>query len=207
MILDSLRKTLVPAAMKEFFERTAAAEAVRPAEVAAAITIQRAVRGYLLRKRLNQLIQTALSIQRRWRGYLGRKQVQATLAEYNKRRRAEYFAAAATTIQRWWRGYFCRTHIHNFYARRRYLEAIKHKNAEMRAQLEHSYHEALAALQAQADEKAHKRLASNLHKLAHLASTEVRPGMRLPCMGLHCLGRTLWLAMNGALSWYILPVD
>ena len=54
---------------------------------------------------------------------------------YNRALRKAYFNAMATIIQRWWRGFYSRKHIHNFYARKRYLQQVKERNQHIRAEL------------------------------------------------------------------------
>ena len=43
--------------------------------------------------------------------------------------RMAVYDAAAISIQKMWRGYYCRKYIHNFYARKAYLEAVRLANA------------------------------------------------------------------------------
>lgn len=166
----------MPALMQEFFEKTAAAEAVRQRECAAALTLQRITRGFLLRKRLRFLRAVAIVIQKRWRGYKGRARFKEALHEFDRRQRVAYFERAATMIQKMWRGYYGRTYVHNFYARRIWLENIKIKNQQTRRELQVAFHEAVQNLQDHADQMAQKSFAHRLHKLAHLASIEVKPG-------------------------------
>lgn len=47
-----------------------------------------------------------------------------------------FFAHAATTIQRWWRGYWSRMHIHSYYARKAYLQAVCSRNKIVRMEME-----------------------------------------------------------------------
>ena len=57
------------------------------------------------------------------------------LEEYNRALRKAYFNAMATVIQRWWRGFYSRKHIHDYYARKRYLKQVKERNDHIRAEL------------------------------------------------------------------------
>ncbi len=41
----------------------------------------------------------------------------------------------ATIIQRWWRGFYSRKHVHDYYARKRYLAQVKERNHQIRAEL------------------------------------------------------------------------
>ena len=66
-----------------------------------------------------------------------------------------YFDAQATVIQRHWRGFWSRKALFDFYARRRYLQAVRAKNEATRAEMNE---EAERALQLQRQVRAGKGL-------------------------------------------------
>lgn len=64
-----------------------------------------------------------------------------------------YFDHHAKVIQKHWRGHYSRAHIHDFYARKAFLQSVAAANAavreemeaELQAALEHKQQEAQAA--------------------------------------------------------------
>ncbi|EFJ43791.1 hypothetical protein VOLCADRAFT_95923 [Volvox carteri f. nagariensis] len=103
-------------------------------------------------------------------------QAQELIDEYFSKCRA-YFNAMATIIQRWWRGYYSRKNIHNYYARKRYLQQIKERNQHIRAELNLEAERAIIMQRQEAEERARKLFADKLSKLHHLVSTSVQPGI------------------------------
>ena len=77
----------------------------------------------------------ATTVQRYWRGYLGRLRAQRALEEHNRALRQAYFDAKATVVQKWWRGYFSRKNVHDYYARKAYLRAVRERNEDIRSEL------------------------------------------------------------------------
>jgi len=104
------------------------ADAARPRHHSAAIAIQSWWRGYLIRQYFKKLNKCATNIQRLYRGFrerrIYRKRVEITV----KRMRADFYHTQATKVQALFRGYRSRKHVHNFYARKRYLEMVKLQN-------------------------------------------------------------------------------
>ncbi|KAG2427072.1 hypothetical protein HXX76_012586 [Chlamydomonas incerta] len=83
----------------------------------------------------------------------------------------------ATVIQRWWRGFYSRKHIHNYYARKRYLKQVKERNDHIRAELNLEAERAIIVQRQEAEERARKLFADKVSKLHHLVSTATQPGI------------------------------
>lgn len=66
---------------------------------------------------------------------MGRLRGTLALDVHNRALRKAYFNAMATIIQRWWRGFYSRKHVHDYYARKRYLAQVKERNHQIRAEL------------------------------------------------------------------------
>ncbi|KAF0043357.1 hypothetical protein F2P81_004694, partial [Scophthalmus maximus] len=78
----------------------------------------------------------------------------------------------AVRIQRRWRGFFVRKYVHNFYARKRYLEGLSIKNELVRRELDE-----LEALQKRERDcldviKEQTGKVYETHRLHHLLSTK-----------------------------------
>lgn len=79
-----------------------------------------------------------------------------------------------------YRGYYSRKYEHDFYARKKYLQHVAHKNEEVRRLLDQHHSEKLKEQEIRAEECARTEfgeLASNLH---HLSSTKAIPGVYNP---------------------------
>uniref|UniRef100_A0A8D0EYL9 Spermatogenesis associated 17 n=1 Tax=Strix occidentalis caurina TaxID=311401 RepID=A0A8D0EYL9_STROC len=83
----------------------------RKIEYKAAVKIQSWFRGCRVRAYLRYLNKMVIFIQKWWRGYRSRR----------------YFSKLVE-IQKRWRGYYVRKYIHNYYALKKYLEAISVNN-------------------------------------------------------------------------------
>ncbi|GFR47175.1 hypothetical protein Agub_g8868 [Astrephomene gubernaculifera] len=175
--IANLQRVHAPELIKEYFSKCRLAEERREVEGKAVVKIQAYARGFLVRRRLQRLEGTVLTIQRYWRGYLGRLRSKLALEAYNRTLRKAYFNAMATIIQRWWRGFYSRKHIHDFYARKRYLQQVRERNHQVRAELSLEAERAIIMQRQEAEERARKLFADKLSKLHHLVSTSVQPGI------------------------------
>ncbi|GLC33151.1 Spermatoproteinsis-associated protein 17 [Pleodorina starrii] len=175
--LAKLKQVQAQELIDEYFSKCRLAEERRAVESKAVITIQAFARGFIIRRRLLRLTQTALTIQRYWRGYLGRLRGRLALEVHNRALRKAYFNAMATIIQRWWRGFYSRKHIHDYYARKRYLQQVKERNQHIRAELNLEAERAIIMQRQEAEERARKLFQDKLSKLHHLVSTTVQPGI------------------------------
>ena len=77
----------------------------------------------------------------------------------------------ATCIQRVFRGFLSRKHVHSYFARKRFLQQIAEKNAEMRTILEEEFKAACATQYQVEEENASKRFGATIAKMHHLVST------------------------------------
>ncbi|KAJ3142803.1 spermatogenesis-associated protein 17 [Geranomyces variabilis] len=111
----------------QFFLMASDAELHRDAEYNAAIVIQKAWRGFVVRNRLENLNMAATAIQRYHRGYRGRQLLEELIIARNTARRMAYYFDMAVRIQRIWRGYWTRAHVFNYYERKAYIQAVKQK--------------------------------------------------------------------------------
>ncbi|GLI65479.1 hypothetical protein VaNZ11_009017 [Volvox africanus] len=175
--LAKLQQVEAQELIDEYFSMCRLAEERREVEAKAVIKIQAFARGFIIRRRLLRLAWTALTIQRYWRGYLGRLRARLALEAYNRTLRKAYFSAMATVIQRWWRGYYSRKHIHDYYARKRYLQQVRERNQHIRAELNLEAERAIIMQRQEAEERARNLFADKLSKLHHLVSTAVQPGI------------------------------
>lgn len=91
-----------------------------------------------------------------------------------------YFNQAATEIQRWWRGYWSRKHIHSFSARKAYLAAIMHQNAEVRRQMALEYDQVVSLQRGSCRETAREQFERQIGQLHHLVSTQAVQGIFSP---------------------------
>jgi len=153
------------------------AESKRAIEVKAAIVIERCARGFLTRRRLKRLTHMVVNIQRYWRGYLGRLRAKLALEIKNKRLRELFFDAQATVIQRHWRGFWSRKFKFDFYARKKYLQEVHLKNAEIRMEMEAEAQRSISAQREMAEEMARRLFDMRVGQLHHLVSTAAQPGI------------------------------
>ncbi|XP_066467805.1 spermatogenesis-associated protein 17 isoform X2 [Tiliqua scincoides] len=109
----------LPGFKEEHFQRNRCVNEYRKHEYYAAVKIQSWFRGCKVRAYIRYLNKMMVYIQKWWRGYQGRK-------KYRK----------MVEIQKRWRGYYIRKYIHNYYALKKYLEAISLNNEIVRKELE-----------------------------------------------------------------------
>ncbi|KXZ56281.1 hypothetical protein GPECTOR_1g246 [Gonium pectorale] len=145
--------------------------------MAALATLEQVHAPALIQEYFSKCRWTVLTIQRYWRGYLGRLRGKLALEVYDRALRKAYFNRMATVIQRWWRGYYSRKHIHDYYARKRYLQQVKQRNHQIRAELNMEAERAIIMQRQEAEERARKLFADKLSKLHHLVSTSSQPGI------------------------------
>ncbi|XP_021245911.1 spermatogenesis-associated protein 17 isoform X3 [Numida meleagris] len=126
----------------------------------AAVKIQSWFRGCRVRAYLRYLNKMAISIQKWWRGYQSRR----------------YFRKMIK-IQKRWRGYYVRKYTHNYYALKKYLEAISLNNEIVRNELQ-EYTEMTEKEKKKKDlEKKEKEKKYKARKMHYLLSTEQIAGI------------------------------
>uniref|UniRef100_A0A8C2FUM6 Spermatogenesis associated 17 n=1 Tax=Cyprinus carpio TaxID=7962 RepID=A0A8C2FUM6_CYPCA len=116
----------------------AIAEENRQKENEAAVRIQSWFRGCQVRAYLSHLHKNATSIQKIWHGLTARALFRQRVKNrfyirFNLFRKMSLFLLY---IQQRWRGYYVRKYVHNYYARKRYLEGLTRKNKHIRRDLE-----------------------------------------------------------------------
>uniref|UniRef100_A0A8B9Z2B2 Spermatogenesis associated 17 n=1 Tax=Buteo japonicus TaxID=224669 RepID=A0A8B9Z2B2_9AVES len=130
----------------------------RKIEYKAAVKIQSWFRGCRVRAYLRYLNKMVIFIQKWWRGYRSRR----------------YFRKM---IQKRWRGYYVRKYIHNYYALKKYLEAISVNNEIVRNELQ-EYTKMKENEEKRKDlEKKEKEKKYQARKMHYLLSTEQIAGI------------------------------
>ncbi|XP_032845380.2 spermatogenesis-associated protein 17 isoform X2 [Tyto alba] len=145
---------------EEYFRRNRAVDEDRKIEYKAAVKIQSWFRGCRVRAYLRHLNKMAIFIQKWWRGYRSRR----------------YFSKMVE-IQKRWQGYYVRKYIHNYYALKKYLEAISVNNEIVRSELQ-DYTEMKENEERRKDlEKKEKEKKYQARKMHYLLSTEQIAGI------------------------------
>uniref|UniRef100_A0A3Q3EGD5 Spermatogenesis associated 17 n=1 Tax=Labrus bergylta TaxID=56723 RepID=A0A3Q3EGD5_9LABR len=120
----------------ELLYRHRQAEENRLRENQAAIQIQSWVRACKVRAYLSHLHKKAIIIQKIWRGFTARAHFRQMVKEAYFIMKMNFYEEMAVRIQRRWRGFFARKFIHNFYARKRYLEGVAANNELVRREMD-----------------------------------------------------------------------
>ncbi|NXH47360.1 SPT17 protein, partial [Dicaeum eximium] len=149
----------------------------RKAKYKAAVKIQRWFRACRVRAYLRHLSQMVILIQKRWRGYVRRKQFKEIVERAYFIKKLKFYNEMAVRIQKIWRGYYVRKYVHNFYALKKYLEAVSVNNEFVRSELE-VYAEMKEDEEKMKDlEKKEKEKKYRARKTHYLLSTEQIPGI------------------------------
>ncbi|GLD58296.1 spermatogenesis-associated protein 17 isoform X1 [Lates japonicus] len=122
--------------LKEYFLRNSQAEENRQKENQAATRIQSWFRACKVRAYLSHLHKKAIIIQKIWRGFTARARFRQMVKAAYFIMKMNFYEEMAVRIQRRWRGFFVRRYIHNFYARKSYLEGLSRKNELVRRELD-----------------------------------------------------------------------
>ena len=90
---------------------------------------------------------------------------------------SKHFTYHANLIQKIWRGFHSRRYIHDYYARKKYLQTLTEKNEAMRAQL--GEYEKTIQLESEKRKEDAARTEFNeiCKKVHHLTSTRAIPGV------------------------------
>ncbi|XP_026113917.1 spermatogenesis-associated protein 17-like [Carassius auratus] len=121
---------------EQYFIRNRIAEENRQKENQAAVRIQSWFRGCQVREFLSHLHKKATLIQKIWRGFAARALFRQRVKTAYFIMKMNFYNKMAVKIQRRWRGYYVRKYVHNYYARKRYLEGLTRKNEHIRRDLE-----------------------------------------------------------------------
>ncbi|XP_062276734.1 spermatogenesis-associated protein 17 [Scomber scombrus] len=162
---------------KEHFNRNSLAEENRQRDHQAATQIQSWFRACKVRAYLSHLHKKAIIIQKIWRGFTARARFRQMVKAAYFIMKMNFYEEMAVRIQQRWRGYFVRKYIHNFYARKSYLEGLSMKNKLVRRQLDEL--EELQQRERYCLEIVKEQTAKvyQAHRLHHLLSTKQCPGV------------------------------
>lgn len=177
--MRALEECLIDASylFDEIQRRDDEAEVCRRKEYAAAVIIQRHIRGFLDRAHVRHLNEAALYIQRHWRGYKGREEYMKILQQrVDEMRRARY-AHLATCIQKLWRGYLVRSRVFNYRVfKARVLEVLRESEELLNSMKESRKELEILTMNAlELDAKLWVRFV--VFKTHHLIRTTTRPGI------------------------------
>ncbi|XP_054476434.1 spermatogenesis-associated protein 17 [Anoplopoma fimbria] len=162
---------------KEYFCRNRLAEENRQRDNQAAIRIQSWFRACKVQAYLSHLHKKAIIIQKIWRGFTARARFRQMVKAAYFIMKMNFYEEMAVRIQRRWRGFFVRKYVHNFYARKRYLEGLSRKNELVRMDLDEL--EELQKRERYCLEMVKEQSAKvyQAHRLHHLLSTKQCPGV------------------------------
>ncbi|KAM3876944.1 spermatogenesis-associated protein 17 [Diretmus argenteus] len=153
------------------------AEENRQREIQAATQIQSWFRVYKVRVYLSHLHKKATIIQKIWRGFAARARLRQMVKAAYFIMKMNFYEEMAVRIQCRWRGFYARKYLHNYYARKRYLEGLATKNELVRRgldELEDLQKREREHLEMQREQTAKMYQARRLH---HLISTKQCPGV------------------------------
>ncbi|XP_044201933.1 spermatogenesis-associated protein 17 isoform X1 [Thunnus albacares] len=162
---------------KEHFYRNSLAEENREGDNQAATQIQSWFRACKVRAYLSHLHKKAVIIQKIWRGFTARARFRQMVKAAYFIMKMNFYEEMAVRIQRRWRGFFVRKYIHNFYARKSYLQGLSMKNKLVRRELDEL--EELQKRERYCQEMVKEQTAKvyQAHRLHHLLSTKQCPGV------------------------------
>ncbi|XP_008287176.1 spermatogenesis-associated protein 17 [Stegastes partitus] len=162
---------------KEYFYRNSQAQETRQEENQAATRIQSWFRACKVRAYLSHLHKKAIIIQKIWRGFTARARVRQMVKAAYFIMKMNFYEEMAVRIQRRWRGFFVRKYIHNFYARKSYLEGVTMKNESVRRELDELEELQKRERDCLAMVKEQTAKVYQAHRLHHLVSTKQCPGV------------------------------
>ena len=153
------------------------AEAVRFQEYDASLTLQNSARRARINRAYCTERRSAIAIARSYRGFLGRSSFLKACDSRDKNVQQSFYAYLATIIQKVYRGHYSRRYKSDFAQRKRFLDSIVEKGAQLRLELD-AYHRDLLVRQEEAAnlerEQQFEKIAYGLH---HLVSTACSPGI------------------------------
>ncbi|KAM6280443.1 spermatogenesis-associated protein 17 isoform 2-T2 [Porphyrio hochstetteri] len=160
---------------EEYFRRNRSIDEDRKREYKAAVKIQSWFRGCRVRAYLRYLTKMVIFIQKWWRGYRSRRSFSKMVETAYFIMKMNFYNEMAVRIQKRWRGYYVRKYIHNYYALKKYLEAISVNNEIVRNELQ-EYTEMKENEKKRKDlEKKEKEMKYQARKMHYLLSTEQGP--------------------------------
>lgn len=163
--------------VQEKYFRHREAESSRVLEYKCAVRIQSWFKGLRVRHYLRHLQKCAIIVQRHWRGFMGRRFYRISIRNSVMIMRMNFYSCMATRIQKVWRGFYVREHVHNFYARKRYMEALAIKNQIVRNEIDEYQEQLDSARKKREHEDLEKKLHYQARKHHYLLSTHQKPGV------------------------------
>ncbi|CAN2387441.1 Spermatogenesis associated 17 [Pristimantis euphronides] len=161
----------------QYFLLCREAEENRLREYAAAVAIQSWFRGCRVRAYLRYLNRMVTLIQTWWRGYQARKYFRSKVKTAYFIMKMNFYNEMAVRIQKRWRGYYVRKYLHNYYARKMYLEGVAIKNTFVRKKLEEVAEMRNKEKLKKAYEAAERLKEEQARQMHYLLSTEQIPGV------------------------------
>lgn len=164
----------------DFFEFTQAANDNRGRETRATIKIQSAFRGSVVRTRYSAVTRSCHMVQKVMRGRLGR--IRATAKEIERARRWNtlFFHHCAEIVQKFFRGYWSRKYLHDFFARRKYLNGVAQRGSRTVDFLQKAQDTQQLQQLANEESQMRKEFDALCGQLHHLVSTHQIPGVYNP---------------------------
>ncbi|XP_076835275.1 spermatogenesis-associated protein 17 isoform X2 [Brachyhypopomus gauderio] len=162
---------------EQYFLKNRIAEENRQRENAAAVKIQSWFRGCKVRVYLSHLHRKATTIQKTWRGFSARRHFRQRVKTAYFLMKMNFYNEMAVKIQQRWRGYYIRKYVHNYYARKKYLEALAKKNEHIRRELEVLAEDQRRERERAAIVKEEREKMAQAQRLHFLLSTKQCPGV------------------------------
>ncbi|KAM6979898.1 spermatogenesis-associated protein 17 [Aplochiton taeniatus] len=162
---------------KEYFSRNRLVEQSRLKEHEAAVEIQSWFRGCQVRAYLRHLHRKATVIERAWRGMAGRARSRQMAQKVYFIMKMNFYNKMAVKIQQRWKGYYVRKYVHNYHARKRYLEGLVRMNEEVRRDLDELAEGQRQQRERLALEREEQDKTMQALKKHHLLSTQQCPGV------------------------------
>ncbi|XP_046712012.1 spermatogenesis-associated protein 17 isoform X2 [Silurus meridionalis] len=160
---------------EQFFIRNRIAEENRQKENAAAVKIQSWFHGCRERAYLRYLHRNATVIQKTWRAFSARRYFRQRVKVAYCLMNLNFYNEMAVKIQKTWRGYYVRRYVHNYYARKSYLENLAKKNEQVRKELEELAEQQKRERERLAIEREEKEKYMQAQRLHFLLSTKQGP--------------------------------
>ncbi|XP_057305079.1 spermatogenesis-associated protein 17-like [Hydractinia symbiolongicarpus] len=163
--------------LAELFNMFKASDSARLQERSSTIKIQSWFRSIRVQKYIRYLHRCATIIQKTYRGYVGRSLYREIVQNKMNLMRKHYYDVMATKIQARWRGFYIRKYKFDFYARKRYLNALVCKNEIFRQQVKEI--QKMNELEEEAKRIDNQMAAATFvnRKTHYLLSTNVCPGI------------------------------
>lgn len=111
------------------------AEERKEMEILAATNIQRCFKGHVVRKLINEQNVAAIQIQRLARSLLARTCVNNIREQKIEYEQTIYYNYMSILIQKVFRAYYSRRYVHDFYARKHYIETVVQTSNDLKDQM------------------------------------------------------------------------